>query len=358
MTLANVLKSCRVGLLLRVAGLMVLVCVACDEDSPTQPNRPAEDADYVSMARRQWSNASPPWYLHADSSGLWFARADDRWNTLWYNIEPDYGPHRRDLNPSLPDFANTLVTALDVEIDPSPPDTAWVGVMTGIHGGLDLTRRHSMEIWINDFKPDPADRGGLLRIDVGRIDEDFYEPNKNQWNDEDNNGNGWVAVIEDTGLDLVYNGDECAYPPCDHNVDYHGDDFTARRINGRFTGINGTEANGLWDTEDLDGSHALDQLNSYYSYVIDLANDTTVVDVRSKYPTYEGFGNIYHERDSWRLYRVDLGDCHIVAPFGVNPSLDKVTHIRVWFDDLDAVFQQEGTTLVRRFQIAALKFVN
>jgi len=348
----------RIAALWFCAGLLAFSYSSCSEDSPTEPEKPVEDADYMNMARRPWCVASPPYYIRADSVGVERAPAANRWKILWYNIEPDYSPHRRDLNPSLPDFANTLVTALDIEIDPNPPDTAWVGVMTGIRGGLDLSGRGSIEIWVNDFKPDPAERGGLLRIDIGRIDEDFYEPDKDRWNDEDNNGDGWIFVYEDTGLDLEYNVDECGSPPCDENTDYAGDDFDAARIGGRFIKINGTEKNDRYDTEDLDLSRALDEVNRYFSYVIDLANDTTVVDVRAEYPTYEGFNSVYHQRDSWRLYRIDLGDGAAVAPHGGAPSLEDVRHIRVWVDDVNAVFQQDGTLLVRRLQIAVLKFAN
>lgn len=318
-----------------------------------------EDSDRITSARRGWRQASPPYYIPPDSVDVEALPGSGRWGFIWYNIEPDKGLHRRDLNPTLNDRENTLITALDVEIDPNPPDTAWVGVMTGFGGGgLDLTQGQFIELWINDFKGDKFHtRGGKLHIDMGSIDEDFYEPDKNQWNDEDNNGDGWVAINEDTGLDGVYNENECPTPPCDKNIDYHGDDFKATRDNGRFSKINGNERNGLWDTEDLDGSNSLDQLNSYFSYVIDLADDSAVVDIRAEYPTYNGFNSVYHERDSWRLYRINLNDFEVIAPTGIQPRFDQIKHLRVWFDDVNAVFQQEGTQLVRRFQFADLKVV-
>jgi cell surface protein SprA len=272
-------------------------------------------------------------------------------------MEPDKGSHRRDFKPSLPEEDNTLVASLDIEIDPNPADSAWVGVMTGFGGGgLDLTQCRFIELWVNDFKPDKADRGGKLRIDLGRIDEDFYEPDEDMWNDEDINGDGWNASREDTGLDLLKNEDECA--ACTENDDFSGDDFEAGRIDGRFTKINGTEANGLYDTEDLNRSNSLDMANSYFTCVIDLADDLPVLDIREDYPTYDGFNSVYHERDSWRWYRVYLNDFKIVAPYQVQPSLDRVTHLRVWVDDADAVFQQEGAQLVRRLQVTGLRFVN
>ena len=289
-----------------------------------------EDSDRITSARRGWRQASPPYYIPPDSSDAEVLPASGRWGFIWYNIEPDKGLHRRDLNPTLNDRENTLISSLDIEIDPNPPDTAWVGVMTGFGGGgLDLTQGQFIELWINDFKPTKSDRGGILRIDMGSIDEDFYEPDKNQWNDEDNNGDGWQGGIEDTGLDNEYNQDECANPPCDENTDYAGDNFDAKRINGRFTKINGTEGNGLPDTEDLDGSNALDETNSYFSYVIDLAQDSAVVDVREEYPTYDGFNSVYHERDSWRLYRINLNDFQVVSPDGGEPRFDQIKHIAV-----------------------------
>jgi cell surface protein SprA len=209
-------------------------------------------------------------------------------------------------------------------------------------------------LWVNDFKPNSTLRGGLLRIDMGSIDEDFYDPTADKWNDEDNNGDGWTAVTEDTGLDLVYNDKECANPPCG-DTDLNGDDFDSERDDGRYLKINGTEGNGLYDTEDLDGSNSLDEKNIYFSYIVDLA-DAAVVDIRRDYD-YNGLVN-EHERDSWRLYRINLNEYTPVSPTGEEPRFDQVKHIRIWFDDLDAVFYQEaGEKLTRRFQIANFKIV-
>jgi hypothetical protein len=329
-----------------------------------------EDSDRISMSRRSWYQASVP----VDPSDMQSkVELDSLWGFLWYNIEPNQGGvHRRDLNPDLNTRENTLVPTLDLEIDPrlNPLETRWIGVMTGFGaGGLDLSRGQYLEIWVNDFKPDPADRGGFLRIDMGRIDENFFDPANGDWDDEDQERDGFQRCWDDTGLDGEFN----ANPSCvannigisrdeesgDPNIDANGDDYVPQRIDGRFSKINGTEKNGVYDTEDLDRSGQMDRVNSYYSFVVDLS-DTAVVDIRESFPNYfneADFNTEQHGLDSWRLYRIKLSDATIVSPSGSEPRFDEIRHVRVWFDDIAAAFQDVEDPGRRRFQIAEMKIV-
>ena len=326
-----------------------------------------EDSDRISSSRRSWHPASLPVSPSNSDSTLTTA---ENWDFNWYNIEPNAGGvHRRDLNPDLNERENTLVPTLDFEIDPNPPalEKRWIGVMTGFGaGGLDLTRGQFLEIWVNDFKPNQADRGGFLRIDMGRIDENFFAPDSPDWNDEDQERDGFQRCWDDTGLDGEFN----ANPDCvdnnigisrdeesgDPNIDASGDDYVPQRIDGRFTKINGTEKNGVYDSEDIDRSGQMDRTNSYYSFVIDLS-DTAVVDIRESFPGYDGFNDENHTRDSWRLYRIKLTDALIVSPTGTEPRFDEIRHIRVWIDDINSVIQDVASPGRRRFQFADLKIV-
>ncbi|MGD8413977.1 MAG: cell surface protein SprA, partial [Candidatus Latescibacterota bacterium] len=324
-----------------------------------------EDSDRFTTSRRTWKPASPP--VDPTDFGLELS-PDSMQSFIWYNIEPDQGgAHKRDFNPDLNERENTLVSTLDLEVDdiPRAPERNWVGVMTGFgSGGLDLSRGQYLELWINDFKPNEADRGGLLRIDMGRIDEDFFEPEKNQPDFEDQERDGWLATYDDTGLDGKFNGVPENLPTGivrepesdDPNVDANGDDYNPARINGRFIYINGTEKNQVDDSEDLDRSGQVEQSNSYFSYVIDLS-DTAVVDIRETYPNYDGFARDLHKNDSWRLYRVKLSDATIVAPDGIEPRLDEIRHVRIWIDDVEQVFQDADPVGSRRFQLAEMKVV-
>jgi hypothetical protein len=329
-----------------------------------------EDSDRFTTSRRSWHPSSPPVDPLDESRTL---EPDSMQSFIWYNIEPDKGgAHRRDFNPDLNDRENTLVPTLDVEVDgiPRGPDRNWVGVMTGFGaGGLDLSRGQYLEVWVNDFKPNPAERGGYLRIDMGRIDEDFFEPDQDNFDLEDQERDGWQAAWDDTGLDGMFNinPDAVKNNPgivrleedsagTDPNLDLHGDDYIPSRIDGRFSKINGTEKNNAEDTEDLDRSGAMEETNSYYSFVIDLS-DTAVVDIRESFPGYDGFDNEYHQNDSWRLYRVKLSDATVVAPKGIEPRWNEIRHVRVWIDDVETVFQDDRPIGRRRLQLAEMKVV-
>jgi hypothetical protein len=296
--------------------------------------------------------------------------ADQRQGFIWYNIEPTYGAHRRDFNPDLDDKENTSVATLDIELNASAPadPEAWVGVMTGFRGGgLDLSRGQFIEVWVNDFKKNQADRGGFLRIDIGRIDEDFYEPGLGEWQDEDQEKDGYEPCYDDTGLDLTFNAKKDCVERASLEREYEGDaevdadenndDYDPKRIPadiGRFIKVNGTEKNQQHDTEDLDRSGQMETDNSYFSYVIDLS-DTAVVDIRESFPGYDGFDNENHAEDSWRLYRIKLKDATIVAEGGIEPQLEQVRHVRVWIDDIQSVFREvDGQN---RFQFAELRVV-
>lgn len=317
-----------------------------------------EDSDIISMTRRNWFPASPPVDL-ADTNYTDALPAAAKEKIFWYNIEPDLGVHRRDLNPSLDERESTLVPSLDIEVDAftsgdstSIDSTHWVGVMTGFRGGgLDLSQGQFIEVWVNDFKQNPADRGGILRIDIGRIDEDYYRPDDNEYEREDVDYDGFVAgdgpLSDDTGLDGVMGTDGEGVPGDDGDDDYK----LERDQSKRFTRINGTEQNFVEDDEDLDRSGILDQTNSYFSYAIDLSSEA-VVDVIKEYPGHPGLNDPGHKNDAWRLYRVRLAKNTKVSRAGM-PDFQQIKHMRIWFEDIDKVVRSD----IGRIQLVDLKIV-
>ncbi len=326
----------RSALFILIPFVVVLAVVACEEDiHPTLPDEPTDIT--IALERQWWSPASLP------LDALNVAKpADSRAEGYWYNIEPEFGLHRRDLDPTLPEQQNTLLPSLDMELanDPTPGvDVAFAGVMRGVVNGMDLLGLGVLEIWINDFKPDPNDRGGRLRIDLGYMDENFDAGGT--FDDEDATGNGFDVATDDTGLDGLFNANEVG-----GGDDPAGDDYDPARINGRFSKVNGTEGNGVRDTEDLDRNGVFDRDNGYYSYVINLV-DSADVDVRASYPSYDGFDEPGHENDSWRLYRINLSSYAVRAPGAKQPRMDDVRHIRIWFDHLDDVVRTTGTGALR-----------
>lgn len=304
-----------------------------------------EDSDEFSLSRRSWNPASPPVRVDTTSgTGFTALDPDSNESVLWYNIEPDFGVTRRDLNPDLDERESTLIPSLDIEFDSVTVDPArWAGIMSGFRGGgLDLTQGQFLEVWINDFKPDTLTRGGAIHFDMGLIDENFFEPRLNEFNNEDSNRDGFTALTEDTGLDGVPDGEPGDDPD---------DDYVPSRIDGRFTKINGTEGNLLLDTEDLDGSGQLDRANSYFSFTLDLASEP-ITDIRKEFPNSNRFNEALHENDSWRLYRIDLSDAVPVNQSGT-PALAQITHLRVWFDRIGDVINPAE----RRLQIVGFKVV-
>ncbi len=306
----------------------------------------AEDSDVISLIRRSWWWASPP--VDPTDLGAFDTKPDTlRGKFFWYNIEPNIGVHRRDLNPNLNERESSLVTSLDIEFD-TIDSTSWGGVMTGFPGGgLDLSKGQFIEIWVNDFKQEESDRGGTLFIELGSIDEDFFEPGENKFDTEDSNRDGFSAGTEDTGLDGFSN----------EQGDGTADDYDPTRlppelgINGRYLKINGTENNQLLDTEDLDRSGQMETRNSYFRYKLQL-DDSAEVDIFRDFPDYDGFKDSGHEDDAWRLYRIDMADAEIVDVHG-RPTLDQVRHMRIWFDSVYVVLNPK----VKRLQLAAMKIV-
>lgn len=302
-----------------------------------------EDSDRIPMTRRSWYPATPP----VGKTWVDGLRVDQ----FWYNIEPERGLHRRDLNPNLDRQENTLVPTLDLELvsTPTPADSnRYAGIMLGFAGGgLDLTQAQFIEFWVNDFKPVEMQRGGTLRIDMGLIDENFIEPDSPLFHDEDKNRDGFAAAFDDTGLDGLFDAEEpnLTGDPDDPS----GDNHDPRKINGRYLKVNGTEGNRIYDTEDLDRNGQLSRENAYFSFTVNLA-DTAAIDIRRQYPGYraEGPG---HELDAWRLYRLRISDYTIVSPTGLQPRFDEIRHMRIWFDGAADVVRADSTG-ARRIQIA------
>ncbi|MDH3198858.1 MAG: hypothetical protein OEO21_11535 [Candidatus Krumholzibacteria bacterium] len=352
----------RYGLLLLCAGWLVFAGPSCDEESPAEPEVSVADAGVISMARRRWVEASPPLVPIVPPTQVTRLDPADRAAIDWYNLEPQLATTRRDLDPTVPWVYNTLVTALDIDLESAPASAdTWVGVMQGFPGspGRDLADRRYLVIWINDFKPDPSDRGGFVHIDIGRMDENFYEPEQGEFQDEDQGRDGFVVAWDDRGLDGLFDEDEPGYNP-NRNPDPNGDDLNLNRINGRFSKVNGTEGNHSHDTEDLDRNGQFDRSNAYFTFTIDLANDVPLVDIRAAYPDYDGFNDFLHHFDSWRMYIFALSHAVVVSDSDL-PSWSEVRHIRIWFEDVGSVVPSDSdvvTAVGRRIQIAQMKFID
>jgi hypothetical protein len=314
-----------------------------------------EETNGVSMLRRSWNPSSPPIAVVGGIDSLY--DADSQAVYRWYNAartgkQEYFITSRRDLNPGLDERENSTVSSLFLSAI-SPRPAQWCGIMTGFPGGgLDLSNAQYLEIWVNDFNTnydnDPADslRGGVVHVDFGRIDEDFYRPDENNLDNEDKEPFGW-AIDEDTGFD----GDNCTYPA----------DFSDRYWNANescYEGINCRKGNGMQDSEDLNSSGYLEQLNIYYTATFDLAQ-AAEIDIQRDFPiTDPAYADYWFDpaktlnpRKAWRKYRIDLAKANWVND---EPRLDAVQHMRIWVEHADSL---QAFSDARLLEIAEVQFV-
>jgi len=131
---------------------------------------------------------------------------------------------------------------------------------------LDFSEKKYIELMVKLDKSEQSPPPNvILTVDLGDINEDFYTEygGLNRLNTEDANMDGVLTFDEDIGLDGIKHGDPGTILRLAHaNIDSLGD----------YPGINGTEGNGVLDTEDLNGNGVLDQLDRYFSYSISLAD--------------------------------------------------------------------------------------
>ncbi|MCK4236914.1 MAG: cell surface protein SprA, partial [Candidatus Krumholzibacteria bacterium] len=309
-----------------------------------------EDSDVLNMLRRSWSEASPPIDPY-DMDNTLPSLDSLKLDFFWYNAartpQQEYLiTSKRDLNPRLDERENSAVSSLF--INAYKPDVGvWCGVMTGFPGGgLDLSNTQYVEIWVNDFQIDRDNRGGILHIDFGDIDEDFHNPELGELDDEDRYPYTWT-IEEDTGFD----GDDPGrhYPSALEESTWDDTLGIYRWINSRIGNI-------LHDTEDLNRSGFLDEINNYYSLELNLA-DSALIDVRRDFPEnlYHGYYNesAANKTKAWRMYRLDLSKTENFPPDLSQPRLDAVQHMRVWIENVDGMEGARGNLL----EIAGLKFV-
>jgi hypothetical protein len=310
-----------------------------------------EDSDQISLVRSTWYEASPP--IDPDFPGSYMDAWPEDMEFYWYN--PANTDHqkflttsRKDFNPSLDDRENSRQTSLFIKaINPGPQQ--WGGVMTGFPGGIDLTTAQYLEIWVNDYNLDEANRRGILHIDFGKIDEDFHQPDSNRFDVE--NLTTWT-VADDIG----FRGDD---PSKEFNGDFSDEKWDEQRRIYRW--INSRRGNSKPDSEDLNKNSRIDSLNEYYSLTLDLA-DSAIIDVQRDFSgssSYwqdpeEGFIN---RQKSWRMYRLDMANA--VVPGGIPPRLDKIQHVRIWVENIDELTATTETnkSSEHMLEISGIKFV-
>jgi len=302
----------------------------------------------------------------AHAQGAWETLPLDRPSWLWSSIPLDssgtstlpplvsqhaliqwyrrVGVLMRDLDPTLTyeRGGDRPREVLELQILSSSDSTTlapsiWTGLTHSMSTSeVDLSPIVSVEIWVNDHRPDHTQTHGRLHIDFGHVSEDAFwqkdAPPNGRLDTEDKNQDTKLDEGEDTGLDGLMDKDEPGYDPVT-NPDPDGDDYHYDQNHpADFSKINGTEGNSIGvpngrpDTEDLDQNGNLDVLNSYFEATIDLSDTAYVaVDVPRDYA-----GNPYVKADNgWRLFRLPVASAFLSRG---NPAWSAVKHARLWLD--------------------------
>jgi len=280
-----------------------------------------------------WSMGSKPW-------GTSLAKG----RTIWYNPKNIRREQLEDPNTLTAREKVETVTVLAMKVFPSdmglPGSTVWSwgGIMKYLGNQLDFSQKKYIEVLVKlDVPVNSTAPNAILHFDLGDVNEDFYTEfgGLGMLNREDLNNDGVLSVGEDTGLDGIVHGEPGADP----------NDVASNQIDsatGDYPYINGTENNGVLDTEDMDSNGVLNTLDRYFSYAVSL-NDSLHLE------------NINH--DGWRLYRIPVSDpayYQVVnnSSTGIQPTLKKISFARVWLetDETTKIFIADASVVGNKWE--------
>jgi len=276
-------------------------------DEKDDPEAYLEDMESIlstyplGVTRKGWAPGSAPY-------GTRLARAEIN----WWNPTDVYEQDVYEDSLLSDDEKDEKVTLLRCKVMPGGlhmpgvNNRNWGGLMKYIGNQVDFSEKKYIEVMAR-VEDTSATGTVLLHIDMGDISEDFYTEcgGLGVLNTEDGKNGGdkdnVYDYMEDVGLDGIPNGTAGDDP---------NDDFNNDKVAGEYPHINGTEDNKEFDTEDLDGNGALDTVNRYFEYTLDLAGLQYLESANSK-----GF----------RIYRIPLTDVTAYTTYSStskSPALD------------------------------------
>jgi len=277
----------------------------------------AIDSYPLGIMRPTWVPASEPEEFPDDFSFL----SRKRGKLNWFNPNTVYNKDVYEGSTLSEDQKNESISVLDLKISTPPDSTSWSG--SAFYGGLqkyignqvDLSEKEYIEILVKvvteDTALDPTNEVTFF-LDLGEISEDFYIDNGGfqVLNTEDgkNGGavNGRLERGEDVGLPKSTGANENDY-------------FSNTEVAGEFPYINGTEGNGVLDTEDLNDNGRLDPEGRYLRY------RAILTDGDSPY--------LQSDHNGWRFYRIPLKNNSEIEPHGDSYEniIDKVSYVRMLY---------------------------
>lgn len=269
-------------------------------------------SDEFLLSRSAWVRSSPP----PGKTDSLLAKT-----FYWYN--PSLQVRMKEINPSITDETKkdeTLQTLM-LRYESGQADTAngWAGITHLLSKtGLDLSQSRLLNLWIKGYQ-------GIVHIDIGRnINEDQVWWKRNGTLHRQNgrvdceplNANRQAVYTDagDLGMDRVAGDDQLTVPGDDGNDDYFVD-----IASGDYRKINGTEGNGLYDSEDLKGngldtSDAPQLSDNYYTFRFDLSRSL---------PNQYG----------WHQLSALLDTARVV---GANLGWNSIQYARIWVDSCPA----------------------
>lgn len=279
----------------------------------------------VSPTRNYWHLCSKP--VNQDTGNFATKRI------IWYNPSGDKTFKMEDIysNPTDP---KAIAEVLQIQFTPDN-NQSFAG-LTQYITSTNLEDCENIELIIKG-------RSGKMHIDIAEdISEDQLRRDKNgrlkglnTFEDEDNfpRNLSWDANNEDRGLDGVFGDDGSNISGDDGNDDFIENDYTG--------GINGTEGNRIWDSEDIDRNGIFNlSSNIYHSYSVHL--DST------KFLVEGGLEN------GWKMFRIPLKDSLVRDTSFGTPNWQNIKFVRIWFDN----FNNTETIYVHKLNLTGSRWKN
>jgi len=272
------------------------------------------DSYPMGIMRLTWVPASEPDTLPPAFSFL----SGKRVKPNWYNPNTVYNRDVYEGSTLSAEQKNESITVLDIKLL-APPDSTrtsnyfYGGLQKYIGNQIDFSEKEYIEILVKveTLTETPANEVTFF-FDMGELSEDFFTDHggRGVLNTEDGKNGGAING-------RLENGEDIGLPKsAGANVN---DYFRRDEINGEFPYMNGTEGNGVLDTEDLNDNGRLDPEGKYLRYT------ATLTDPNSPF--------IQSDHNGWRFYRIPLKKNDDMEEHGDTYAniIDKISYVRMWY---------------------------
>ena len=298
------------------------------------------EEDCLHHYRRWWNGITTSLYASDQN------QSNNKYLDMWLNIDGLTGGESHYLgSPENPVLINKNNLKLHIDIGVISEDTNDNGSLDtedlksdaiGYGDGLlDLGEDKGIDSCIDDYEDG---WGGCLCLDF-----DHGENNNNTYNrcingvidsGEIINGNTVYSTYQQIKSSGIYDDNIINENVVDEN-DPNGDNFSYSNGSADFSNYNGKEGNGglvenkYPDSEDLNGDQFIDNINSYFTYAIELDQNNMDI-IESDLDT------------NWKLFRIPLNDFKAVnQTSGYNADWTTVKNVRLW---IEGIYNENDTS--------------